>query len=593
METSNAASNVNADKSAKVPVWNNLLAWIEQSGGHVHRDLQLREVVPKEGQQREEVEHRGVFCSATTVGIKKGECLIRLPAELSVNGKWLPSQYQYKPSPGTKSAATADSIRTVSPWLRCLAAYYQTQDEAQIKVSDLSNWKCYIASLPEHYETLWEWTSDEMESYLAGTSVAASTTGGSNDDDDHNNSKEKELAVLLQRYREHIRPYLLHCDCGDDHNADTDTVSDDELQRFQTACQCLSTRGFNLTLSEEDHDADTDADASTSSYNGPFLLPWIDLLNHCSRSSSANNKTNTKCTTLRRLPDDTFVMMAERDIVPGEEILHSYGDHLTASQCLQTFGFVPDTAVEQALSSSSQLQNTSIPVTQAVLSKMAVLEACWSVMESNMPEQLAASMREQEMEDDVWAVSVDRSRTASFISDNLIISIDSEDDILTDELVTLACLPFLPVCAYREAGRNFLDASILDDYYLGKMVCTSLLKAVQSKLETYSPVRRIMNGNGNGNNGSNVGGEPVADDRELLRQVVQEEQASPNISTRRLMYALVVRLEEKSCLEALRRKVIGILARLDEEAEDFTTNAERGRGGEEEANSKRPRTSNE
>jgi hypothetical protein len=241
--------------------------------------------------------------------------------------------------------------------------------------------------------------------------------------------------------------------------------------------------------------------------------------------------------------------------------------------------------------SSLPLPNSGnyIPVTPAVLSKTAVLEACWSVMESNIPEQLAASMQEQEMEDEVWAVSVDRSRTASFISDDL--WIDSQD-LLTDELVTLATLPFLPVCAYREAGRNLLDGSILEDYYLGKLVCTSLLKAIQSKLETYPPIRRIMNG-GIANGSNNNAGEPADGDRELLRQVVQQEQASPNVSTRRFMYALVVRLEEKSCLEALRRKVIGILARLDEEAEEFTsTNSERGEG-EEEASGKRSRTSNE
>jgi hypothetical protein len=588
--TSNATVNADADNNVEVHVWDNLVAWIEQGGGQVHRNLQLRKVVvdpqqgPKEGQQ--EVEHRGVFCSATT-GIQKGECLIRLPAVLTLSGKNLPSQYNYEPSTRTESATTTDGTRTVSPWLRCLAAYYQAQQD-----TDSAQYTAYTASLPEHYETVWEWTSDEMESYLAGTNVAA-VAGGSDDDD--NNSKEKELSVLLQRYREHIRPYLQHCGCLVDDDTDNAVVSDTELKRFQTACQCLSTRGFNLTLSERDHDVDADADAaSTSSYNGPFLLPWIDLLNHCSNissndSSNISNASSTKCTTLTRMPDDTFVMMAERDIAPGEEILHSYGDHLTASQCLQTFGFVPETAVEHAcrspMLSSSSLPNSSncIPVTPAVLSKTGVLEACWSVMESNIPEKLAASMREQEMEDEVWAVSVDRSRTASFISDDLVIDIDSQADILTNELITLACLPFLPICAYREAGRTLLDGSILEDYYLGKLVCTSLLKAIQSKLETYTPIRR-MSGNG--------GAEP-SDDREFLRQVVQQEQASPNISNTRLIYALVVRVEEKSCLYALRRKVIEILAGFDGEAEEFNSYSEIEGGEEEESNSKRPKTSNE
>jgi hypothetical protein len=187
----------------------------------------------------------------------------------------------------------------------------------------------------------------------------------------------------------------------------------------------------------------------------------------------------------------------------------------------------------------------------------------------------------------VWAVAVDRSRTATFIPDDLLIEL-SDSESLTDELVTLACVPFFPLCAYAEmSARTLLDASMLEDYYLGKLVCTSLLKAIQSKLETYTPVRRT-NGNVNGSNDINDVMEP-AGDRELLQQVVQQEQTNPNISTRRLMYGLVIRLEEKACLEALRRNVIGILARLDEEAdlEEYTN--ERGEG----ENDKRPRMNNE
>jgi hypothetical protein len=587
--------------------WNHLVAWIKQAGGYVHGDLQLRAIDNDPQQQQQEhahkqekaQEHRGVFCSQHT--IKKGECLIRLPAALAVSGKDLPSQYKLL-LPGS---AVTNTARMVSTWLRCLAAYYQAQqDPAQ---------KAYMASLPESYETIFEWSDDEIRSYLAGTTTATAgsdvgwnqqgTGDGGGNDAGVGESQQRQL--LRERYRDQIRPYLQHCGClGDDNDKDTDkgavVISDTELDRFQRACQCLSTRGFHLTLPEQD-DADAGADVTSSApYNGPFLLPWIDLLNHRSSSTSSshadgssdtannnNNNNDSKCTTLTRLPDDTFVMLAERDILPGQEILHSYGDDLTASQCLQTFGFVPETAVERACRSLSSNINSSIPVTPAVLSKTAVLEACWAVMESNIPEQLAASMREQEMEDEVWAVAVDRSRTATFIPDDLLIEL-SDSESLTDELVTLACVPFFPRCAYAEmSARTLLDVSMLEDYYLGKLVCTSLLKAIQSKLETYTPVRRT-NGNVNGSNDINDVMEP-AGDRELLQQVVQQEQTNPNISTRRLMYGLVIRLEEKACLEALRRNVIGILARLDEEAdlEEYTN----GRGEGE--NDKRPRMNNE
>lgn len=114
--------------------------------------------------------------------------------------------------------------------------------------------------------------------------------------------------------------------------------------------------------------------------SGPYILPLVDMLNHSSDPA-------TKCTTLRpqtaphnakssargqgsapgsipqakatgnsaaaqsgdaRKSEDvayaySFTMTAERNVAQGEEVMHSYGDALTNSDLLRTFGFTaPD-----------------------------------------------------------------------------------------------------------------------------------------------------------------------------------------------------------------------------------------------------------
>jgi hypothetical protein len=289
----------------------------------------------------------------------------------------------------------------------------------------------------------------------------------------------------------------------------------------------------------DSNDAAADVVAPRDSvYSGPFLLPVIDLINHSSEK---------KCTTLHRVrarDQDVFVMMAEHSVSAGEEILHSYGD-LTAGQCLQTFGFVPETAVQRAASSSSA---SSTNFTPAILSKTEdILPACWEVIESDLPSQLAASMQEQNMEDEIWTVKVDRNRKTDFLPNELLISVDS-DNMWTDELVTVTCLPFLPACAASEiTARTLLDRSMLEDYYLCKLVCTAMLKAIDKKLKRYTSVQAD---------------EWPTDDQELLIELLASKQVDTP-SSQRLMYGLTVRLEEKQSLATLRGEVIATLVGLD------------------------------
>lgn len=59
-------------------------------------------------------------------------------------------------------------------------------------------------------------------------------------------------------------------------------------------------------------------DCSDGTYSGPYLLSYINLLNHASNGSPEH------VTTLCRDADGAFVMVAERNIAEGEEIRHYY-----------------------------------------------------------------------------------------------------------------------------------------------------------------------------------------------------------------------------------------------------------------------------
>ena len=289
----------------------------------------------------------------------------------------------------------------------------------------------------------------------------------------------------------------------------TNEEKEGEFDLFATACQALSTRGFHMDVSGTPAGTrdSTTTNSAPDSYSGPFLLPVIDLLNHALSTIATDRRT---CTTLQRNHSE-FVMVAERDLAIDEELTHSYGDHLCSSQFLASFGFVPEDAIERAItmssSGSTQQQSTGqaeIPITPAILSKTKdIWPACWEVIESDLPRRLAASMQEQSMEDEVWPVAVDTSRTADYVPEDILISTTSASTIdpttgnvdiqqlhlLTDDLVTAATVPFLPKCAYSEiTERTLLDCSILEDYYLGKLVGTALLKSIQKKMETYTAI---------------------------------------------------------------------------------------------------------
>jgi hypothetical protein len=66
--------------------------------------------------------------------------------------------------------------------------------------------------------------------------------------------------------------------------------------------------------------------------DGRYMLPLVDMLNHCAGRQAA--------TTLRFDPQTaTFSMVAERDIPAGASVEHSYGVGLTDAQLALSYGF--------------------------------------------------------------------------------------------------------------------------------------------------------------------------------------------------------------------------------------------------------------
>lgn len=546
----------------------------------MHSSLELR-------QKSSDDCNRGVF--ATKQSIAKGDLLIRLPVPVAVHGQSFPAQYEYN-----------GQRRQASPWLRCLAAYLQVSTrskeisklEATYDGSFSTDKIPYVKSLPVSYETLWQWSDTELDNFLAGTSppTTAAVTSESS-------SWKVDEAALRQRYCDQIRPYLVHCAVLLRHSTDdnVDSVEEQEFQDFATACQVLSTRAFHM----DNHTAAVSNNDTEVAYSGPYLLPVMDLLNHASSTSGQS------CTSLQLRGGD-FIMVAERKIAVSEEILHSYGDHLTSSHFLVSFGFVPDCMIQRAAAAVPSSDHPILATSPAVLSKTRdIWESCWHLIESGFPKDLAAFMQDN-MDDEAWPIKVDRSRTADYVLEDILLvpptSIETSSrsavdvlqlQTLTNELVTAACIPFLPKCAYSEiTDRTLLDGSILEDYFLGKLVGAALLKTIKRKFATYAPIpsaiyTKIVSSPTTAksfpvDDGANK------DDVGLLRQLllIQSTNAEQDNDVRdcpndncevirlqhkqqqrsRLMYALTIRIEEKKSLAALAREVTALLASLDSES---------------------------
>lgn len=467
-----------------------LVQWIRSSSeGHVHVALEIRGSGPT----------RGVFAHKA---IKKGEPLIILPPSFVLCGEKVPASYS--------------SNIVASPWLRTIGAFYKAKKETQA-------FKPYLDSLPTGFDTLMEWSSREIGCYLAGTTLGAMAMS------------DREEKALESGFMSAVRPYLDDLGVIGTNNIKSEET---DIEDFRYACMCLSTRGFHLRLEGSQDGA----------FHGPFLLPVIDLLNH--------DPVN-KCTKLQRDSNTmAFFMIAERDINLGEEIFHSYGDNLTSSELLQTFGFVPKRSSDLFCTDRGIIPDHSI--SPANLSKAEVVEACKAVVTSTFVDKLRQGMELNGMsEDEVWYLDMDEQqmRDLSAIPDDLVIDFAEP---LSDELVTLCCLLLFPSDAYAEyfngdTNGSLLNRSMLDDYFLGKIVCQTLLKALCKKFARYKCISIY-----------GIDDAICTNDRKLLCYIQQTSLDVP-----RAVYGLTIRLEEKACLQALRAEILGIIEMLDESTECF------------------------
>ena len=493
--------------------WNDLCDWIVHGGGKVHPALALRPI--------SSADHRGIFAETD---ISQGELLIELPRHLALDGSSRPESYEVE-----------SKERQASPWLRCLTSYFIAQKQLQngaIASGGTVSHACYLKTLPSSYETVSiSWTKEEIESFLSGTSSQGIGEIGA---DWHMN-----FELVRGRYLGQVRPYLVYCSVLTQEVDDVES----EIREFLHASQCLSTRCFHLQQTQST--ASPLETESSSSYTGPYLLPLIDLLNHSTYPES-------RCTTLES-NGASFIMKAERPISAGEEILHSYGNDLTISQFLQTFGFIEEKLLHDlTLPPSASKSTLAYFPSPVIVSKHLILDACWQVVESGYPERLGQAMEQAEMEDEIWAVKVDKKRGTQnpLIPDPLLID---RTNLLSDELVTVACLPFLPGCACREAGRSLLGREILEDYFLGNLVAKSLLQAIQMRLEAYKPI--VWNDSQKSN------------DAEFLKELLDSSDKKSDHG-RRASYGLALRIDEKATLEALRHEVLQIIVFLEESSTD-------------------------
>jgi SET domain len=662
-------------------VWSELVAWVctdrrqgeAGGGGFVHPNLDLmflgggaRPQEPSSSSVAAAASHhscrssRGVFATAP---IAAGSLLIRLPAGLAIDGSDGASlQQPQQRLPSSSTAATNDGARAsdrrqakppaaASPWLRCLAALLGKYDDESSRSTSTasphrSHHRPYLRSLPDTHETVWSWTSGEVDQYLAGTCppstpTTATTPATCSASSSSLSSAWKVLndpssrGSLRDRYREQIRPYLQHVGVIDRERPLRE--GSEEFARFATASQILATRGFH-TGADGGDGSGTDggappprpknssngsvtpsSSAPVTAYVGPYLLPVMDLLNHApkrqqqrlhlqhSSSDAESSAVPTACTTLQRSSGGDFVMVAERDIRANEEVLHSYGDDLCSSQFLASFGFVPMDILVRAASGAAP-SNPQPPTASAILFKQDIWQCCWDLIEANIPEQIAASM--DDMDDEAWTVRLDRSRKADYVPDYIVIakpstvmpSPDKVDishlDMLTDDLVTAACVPFLPRCAYGEiTDRTLLDRSILEDFFLGKLVGSALLKAIEQRLQAYTPIpvasieELILRRDGTMATSPSIE-DMTKNDAKLLRYLLSNDRQEGELGAgtrtnsgeiddagetmspllqrqkgQRLCYGLAIRIEEKWALEALRRQTIALLAGLVDSAQ--------------------------
>ena len=503
-------------------IWKGLVEWLSKAGGYVHPDLAL-------------VETKGTLCRGIFAkkDIPKGELLIRLPPTCIISAKKKSQEATRKEQPKPTPSC---QIPPPSPWLRCLGQYYKAFSESSSGDRSSTYFEPYLRSLPTVYETLWDWTDQQVNDYLAGTTLGETIKFDRNDNS------------LSKRYQDRVRAFLSSQNLLPSEWSQSATCHADELEFFKKACCCMSTRSFNMETPIESPDSKSTAVTSDEPCNGPFLLPVVDLLNH---------DTENKCTTLQwSSQEGIFFMIAERSIAADCEILHSYGDSLTSGQLLQTFGFVPDKHIEDAIEIPGPIVFLPCCTYPSLSKTKDILPACEKVAKSIYVEELRALMLSKKMDDESWDVSSLSARDLSNIPEQIMIISEHGRLTVPEELITLVVCQLLPEEAYDAVKSDkdlLMDISILDDYFLGNLFCRVVLEIVKRKSERYNSEDLKFDSQKNDNLLSAV--------TSTLKSVHQSQESS--LDSLRQKWGTVIKAQELQVLEVLRKQVLDLVACLE------------------------------
>jgi len=536
----------------------------------------------------------------------------------------------------------------------------------------------YLASLPKEYDSLLNWSEVEIRSFLVGTALgvaalqdpcsSSASDAKVNDGAEKLQTEDHHDRALHDRFQRTVVPYLrflkgngfflevnaddstnttnckndideMNCEAKNPKRQKLDTTTCDKKDGemtcqieqlyplFREGCMCISTRAFHMQ-SPNDNNSKSKSNNGTKeneAYEGPFLLPYIDLLNHSPHGSSKH------VTTLRRDPDGSFVMVAERDIAVDEEICHSYDSgaatddvcnnadgspimpeetsnkesrsSLNSAQLLQTFGFVDtDVAGKRLLGYYKEKDDLGNNVTPAVLTKSDISDACKKLASSSYPDTVRKFMDQTGMLDEGWEYwqmpkiedSTSRRELLTSFSEELIIPFGAS---LSEELITICCLHFLPDDAINDLldesntsnGTNkshpslLLGSEVLEDYFLGKLVLQTILNALKEKFNAYEVssasllagckqndlTRSFLNILGGLYNGSESkidafswGKSEVGDATVLLKLASLQEGRYSDL-LHKFRCGVVISLEERACLLELKKKTLDMFVQLD------------------------------
>lgn len=558
--------------------YDELKSWIESSpGGFIHPSLTLFERKNNTNNNTEQkFPHRGIKC---TTSIPSQTLLIRLPISLALSGKTNELKNQISNDENVDSSnATKPSP---SPWLRCIGQLLLEKKKYDHSPTE-SKFSPYLQSLPSSFDTLQSWSTRELETFLRGTALGEMAL------------IDRKEHLTRTRFEQSVVPYLKSLvetnGIGKDGDGEEMSITYDD---FLWATQCLSTRGFSMEGLPSSSSSSTLEAAST--YTGPYLLPYIDLLNH---------DTMKKCTTLQRCfyagkegdssnDNDTpfFCMIAERDIMSEEEIFHSYftiqdgsssdspktfsssNNTIPGAQILQTFGFVTRQHMELAALSlddkKADLENHNNTV--AVLNRKDIIESCHNVAFSSWVQKFREEnndtmLEEEEEEDDdlywdptdVWETKSNHLQMKqSFLSEQILAS-------KIDEVATCCVMLLLPNDAFRDLfvqddNPGVLDTSQIfsstnssyntddmeneeDDPWLGTLVGMAILDLIDRQARKYcvqaeGGLVNILKKN-------------VKDLGLMLEKNEQTTQSERQIA------GLTIQIEEQKSLERLRRNAL-------------------------------------